>query len=317
MQYRRLGKAGIEVSAIALGSWLTYGTVTDEKIATDCVHAAFDAGINHFDCANAYGNEPHGAERFLGKALKPYSRSEYVLTTKAFWPVGPRPNQRGLSRKHIFHEVEASLQALQTDYVDIFYCHRADPDTEVEETLRAIDDLVHQGKVLYGGISEWQPQQISEALLVQDRLHLNPLRASQPLYNLLNRYIEPGILPLCEAAGMGLVVFSPLAQGLLTGKYRKGQAAPSGTRAGESRVNSSMQRLMSDENLTRVEKLADIAQELDMTLSQLSLSWVLRHPAISSALIGASKPEQIQENVQALEVKLDQSVLERIDKILA
>lgn len=317
MEYRRLGRAGIQVSAIALGSWLTYGTVTEQETAKACVHEAFEQGINHFDCANVYGSEPHAAERFLAEALAPYRRSEYVLTTKAYWPISPKPNQGGLSRKHIFDQVETSLKALNTDYVDIFYCHRADPNTEMEETLRAIDDLVRQGKVLYGGISEWQPAQIAEALTVQEALKLNPLRASQPVYNLLNRYIEAGVLPVCESAGIGLVVFSPLAQGLLTGKYRKGQAVPEGSRASVAKVSGSMQRLMNDETLDTIEKLLTVAQDLNISLSQLALAWILRQPAVSSALIGASKPEQIKENVKALDVKLSQETLDRTETILA
>ena len=317
MEYRRLGRSGIQVSAIALGSWLTYGTVTQQETAKACIHEAFEQGINHFDCANVYGSEPHAAERFLADALAPYKRSEYVLTTKAYWPVSDKPNQGGLSRKHIFNQVEESLKALKTDYVDIFYCHRADPNTEVEETLRAIDDLVRQGKVLYGGISEWQPGQIAEALRVQERLQLNPLRASQPVYNLLNRYIEPGVLPICEQAGIGLVVFSPLGQGLLTGKYRKGQPIPEGSRASETRINGSLQRILNEERLEKVEQLLGVADDLDITMSQLALAWVLRQPAISSALIGASRPDQIKENVKAVEVKLSQETLDRIETILA
>jgi L-glyceraldehyde 3-phosphate reductase len=317
MQYRRLGRAGIQVSAIALGSWLTYGTVTEETTAIQCVQEAYELGINHFDCANVYGREPHAAEEFLAKALAPFPRHEYVLTTKAFWPVSDKPNQSGLSRKHLFHQVDESLRALKTDYVDIFYCHRFDPNTEVEETLRALDDLVQQGKILYAGISEWQPPEIMEAISVQERLQLRPLRASQPVYNLLNRYIEPGVLPLCEQAGMGLVVFSPLAQGLLTGKYRRGQAIPPGSRAADPAVKSSVERLLTDDRLAKVEQLAALAAELGLTLSQLALAWVLRQPAIASALIGASKPEQIRENVKAVEVTLTPEVLARIDAIVA
>ncbi len=317
MEYRRLGRAGIQVSAIALGSWLTYGTVTEQETAKACIREAFEVGINHFDCANAYGSEPHAAERFLAEALAPYDRSEYVLTSKAFWPVGPKPNQSGLSRKHLFDQVDKSLKALKTDYVDIFYCHRADPNTEIEETLRAIDDLVRQGKILYGGISEWQPQQIAEALLVEKRLGLNPIRASQPVYNLLNRYIESAVLPMSAQAGMGLVVFSPLAQGLLTGKYKKGQAVPSGSRAANERVSGSISRMLTEDNLDRVEQLSEVARDLGVTLSQLALAWVLRLPAISSALIGASRPEQIQENVKAVDVKLSEETLARIEAILA
>ncbi|MCY0878842.1 MAG: aldo/keto reductase family protein [Firmicutes bacterium] len=317
MQYRRLGRAGLQVSAIALGSWLTYGTVTEEDTALKCVQEAFELGINHFDCANVYGSEPHAAERFLAKALAPFPRHEYVLTTKAFWPVSDKPNQRGLSRKHLIHQVEESLRALNTDYVDIFYCHRFDSETDVEETLRTIDDLVQQGKVLYGGISEWQPQHIAEALAVQERLHLRPLRASQPVYNLLNRYIEAAVLPLCQQAGMGLVVFSPLAQGLLTGKYRRGEAAPPGSRAANPAVKSSVTRLLTEDRLAKVEQLAGVAQELGITLSQLALAWVLRQPAVSSALIGASRPEQIRENVKAVDVTLSEEILARIDAIVS
>lgn len=316
MKYRRLGKSGIEVSAIALGSWLTYGTVTEQKTAEDCVHQAYELGINHFDCANAYGHEPHAAERFLAGALAPYDRSSYVLTTKAFWPVGQHPNQGGLSRKHIFHQVDESLRALGTDYVDIFYCHRADPNTEVEETLRAIDDLVAQGKILYGGISEWEPQQIAALLRTEERLGLRKIRASQPVYNLFNRYIETAVLPMCEEAGIGLVVFSPLAQGLLTGKYRKGQPIPEGSRAATERVKGSISRMLDEERLDRVEQLSGLAAEFGISLSQLALAWILRKPQISSALIGASRPEQIVENVKACDVTLDQATLDRIDRIV-
>ena len=316
MQYRRLGRSGIQVSAIALGSWLTYGTVTEKDTAKACVHEAFEEGINHFDCANVYGSEPHAAERFLAEALSPYQRSDYVLTTKAFWPISGKPNQGGLSRKHLFDQIDQSLKALETDYVDIFYCHRADPHTEVEETLRAIDDLVRQGKVLYGGVSEWTPSQVTEALVVQDRLQLNKLRASQPMYNLFNRYIESGVLPICEEAGIGLVVFSPLAQGILTGKYQKGQPLPAGSRASQERINGSVQRMLTDDRLDKVEKLRNLARDLGISLSQLALAWVLRQPGIASALIGASRPEQIQENVKAAEVRLTQDTLDRIEAIL-
>lgn len=317
MKYRRLGRSGIQVSEIALGSWLTYGTATEKDTAVACIREAYDQGINHFDCANVYGSRPHAAEEFLSEALSSYRRSDYVLTTKAFWPISDKVNQGGLSRKHIFDQVDESLRALKTDYVDIFYCHRADPNTEVEETLRAIDDLVRQGKILYGGISEWQPNQIADALTVQERLQLNPLRASQPVYNLLNRYIEPGVLPVCEQGGIGLVVFSPLAQGVLTGKYRKGQSLPEGSRASNSSVNWSMQRALTDDTYEKVEQLIGVAEDLNISLGQLALAWVLRQPAIASALIGASRPEQIQENVKAVDVKLSQETLDRIETILS
>jgi len=317
MKYRRLGKAGIQVSEIALGSWLTYGTVTERENGIQCVRQAFEVGINHFDCANVYGHEPHAAEMFLKEALAPFKRDEYVLTTKAFWPVGDKPNQRGLSRKHLFEQIDQSLKALGTDYVDIFYCHRADPETDVEETLWALDDLVRQGKVLYTGISEWAPQQISEALAVQAARGFRPLRASQPVYNMFNRYIEAAVLPQCEQAGMGVVVFSPLAQGVLTGKYRRGEAPPPGSRAATEGVKHFVARFLTDEILAKVERLSGVARDLGITLSQLALAWVLRQPAISSALIGASRPEQILENVKAVDITLDADTLARIESILA
>lgn len=317
MNYRRLGRSGIKVSEIALGSWLTYGTVTEQQVGQECVRVAYELGINHFDCANVYGYRPHAAEEALAKALSPFPRSSYILTTKAFWPVGTGVNDRGLSRKHIMTEVETSLKALNTDYVDIFYCHRFDPETEVEETLRAIDDLTQQGKVLYGGVSEWSPDRITEALAVQDRLGLRKLRASQPVYNMLNRGIESAVLPICAQNGLGLVVFSPLAQGILTGKYKKGQPWPENSRASNREVNSWIARMVDDQTLDKVEALDRVARSLDLSLNQLALAWILRVPAISSALIGASRPDQVVENVKAVGVTLPQETLDRIDKILA
>ncbi len=316
MQYRRLGKAGIKVSEIALGSWLTYGTVTEQSVGEACVHKAYELGINHFDCANAYGSEPHAAERFLKDALAPFGRESYVLTSKAFWPVGPTPNAQGLSRKHLIHQVDESLRALGTDYLDIFYCHRYDPDTEIEEVLYTLDDLVRQGKILYPGISEWPVSKIAEAIQIVEKRGLHRIRASQPVYNLFNRYIEQGVLPLCEENGMGLVVFSPLAQGLLTGKYRRGQAFPEGSRAATPRVSGFITRMLEDKTYDRIEALQTVAKDVGMSLSQLALTWVLRQPGIASALIGASHPEQVAENVQAVGKTLSPEVLERIESIL-
>ncbi len=316
MKYRRLGKSGIKVSEIALGSWLTYGTVTEQDTAEACVHHAYELGINHFDCANVYGSAPHDAERFLGKALSSFSRDSYVLTTKAFWPAGPGVNDRGLSRKHLITQLDQSLQALGTDYVDIFYCHRYDPDTEMEEILSTIDDMVRQGKIRYGGVSEWPAEKIAEAVRVQSDLKLHPLRASQPVYNMFSRYIEQAVLPLCEENGLGVVVFSPIAQGLLTGKYRKGQAHPAGSRAMTKEVSNFITRYLTDEYLERVEALLVLSEELGISLSQLALAWVLRNPGISSALIGASRPEQITENVKAVDVRLTRETLTQIEEIL-
>lgn len=317
MEYRRLGKSGIKTSEIALGSWLTYGTVTEKEQSIACVEQAYDVGINHFDCANVYGSSPHAAEVVLGEALASYARDSYIVTTKAFWPVGSGVNDRGLSRKHIFSEVDKSLRALQVDYVDIFYCHRYDADTDLEETLRALDDLVAQGKVLYSGLSEWSADRIATGVRLQKELRLHKFAASQPIYNMFNRYIEPAIVPICDEAGIGQVVFSPLAQGVLTGKYKKGQPAPEGTRATNEKVQNFVKGYLNDNLLSKVERLADVAKEVDLSLAQLALAWVLRVPGVSAALIGASRPEQVVENAKASGVKLDEATLAKIEQILA
>lgn len=317
MEYRRLGKSGIKTSEIALGSWLTYGTVTEKERAIACVKQAYELGINHFDCANMYGAEPHAAEVVLGEALMPYRRDSYILTTKAYWPVGPGVNDRGLSRKHIVAEVEKSLQALDADYVDIFYCHRFDPDTDLEETLRAIDDLITQGKILYAGLSEWSADHIATGVQLQREFQLHKFVASQPVYNLFQRYIEPAVVPICDDAGIGQVVFSPLAQGVLTGKYKKGVPAPGGSRATTEKVNQFIKGYLNDDLLGKVENLSHLATELDLSVAQLALAWILRLPSISAALIGATKPEQVVENAKASGVKLSEETLKQIDKILA
>lgn len=316
MEYRRIGKSGLKTSEIALGSWLTYGTVTEREQAVACIRQAFEVGINHFDCANVYGSAPHAAETFLGEALAPYRRDSYILTTKAFWPTGDGPNDRGLSRKHILSQVEQSLRALKADYVDIFYCHRYDPDTDLEETLRALDDLVAQGKVLYAGLSEWSADRIAAGVHLQKELGLRKFAASQPIYNMFNRYIEPAVVPICEQAGIGQVVFSPLAQGVLTGKYKKGQPAPTGTRATTEGVNRFIQGMLRDDVLDKVDRLGHIARELDLSVAQLALAWTLRLPGVSAALVGASRPEQVTENVRGSGVKLGEDVLQRIEEIL-
>jgi L-glyceraldehyde 3-phosphate reductase len=316
MEYRRIGRSGVKVSELALGSWLTYGTVTEKENALGCVKQAYELGINHFDCANVYGSVPHAAEEFLAEALAPFSRGSYVLTTKAFWPVGPGINDRGLSRKHIFAEIDKSLKALNTDYVDIFYCHRYDPNTDLEETLRALHDLVVSGKALYIGFSEWTVAQIAQALQIQKELGLHKFVISQPEYSLFNRYIEPGVLPLCEVNGIGQAVWSPLAQGILTGKYKKGQTPPAGTRAAAEKTQRPMQRYLKEEYLTKAEQLEGIAKEIGLSLPQLALAWVLRQPNLSSAIIGASRPDQVVENVKASGVTLDDEVLQKIEEVL-
>lgn len=317
MEFRRLGKSGLKTSEIALGSWLTYGTVTERQQSIACVKEAYELGVNHFDCANMYGATPHAAEEVLSEALAPYARDSYIVTTKAFWPVGKGPNDRGLSRKHLFSEIDKSLRALKVDYVDIFYCHRYDPETDLEETLRALDDLVAQGKVLYAGLSEWSADRIAAGVRLQKELHLRKFAASQPIYNMFNRYIEPAVVPICDEAGIGQVVFSPLAQGVLTGKYKKGQAAPAGSRAATEGVSNAIKGLLQDKLFDKVEQLTGVAKELDLSIAQLALAWVLRVPGVSAALIGASRPEQVVENVKASGVKLDEVTLAKIEEILA
>jgi voltage-dependent potassium channel beta subunit len=313
MEYRRLGKTGLKVSEISLGSWLTYGGYVEEQNAVASIDKAFDLGINFIDTANVYVRGE--AEIVVGKALKNYSRDSYVLATKVFWPMGDGPNDRGLSRKHVIEQCNASLKRLNTDYVDIYYCHRYDPETPLEETLRALDDLVRQGKVLYVGVSEWTAEQISEAVHLADKRLLDRIVVNQPQYSMLNRYIEKEVLPVSEKHGIGQVVFSPLAQGVLTGKYQKGAEAPAGSRATQKNLGS-LFGLLNDENLDKVENLKGVAAENNLSLSQLALAWILRQPGVASALVGASRPEQLEENVKAAGVKLSQDTINQIEDIL-
>ncbi|KUP25714.1 aldo/keto reductase family protein [Paenibacillus sp. DMB5] len=315
MKYRRLGNTGLKVSEIGLGSWLTYGTAAEQKAADECVAAAFECGINFFDTANAY-NRGEG-EKAIGAALRPYKRSDYVLSTKVFFPMGDGVNDRGLSRKHIMEQCEASLRRLGTDYIDVYFCHRFDQDTPVEETLRALDDLTAQGKILYAAVSEWSAAQIAAASGISRRLNLRPLASNQPIYNMFERYIEQEVLEASREAGLGQVVFSPLAQGILTGKYKPGQQAPAGTRGADDSVNGVIRSYLRDDVLGVVAQLDEVAAGLGVKLSQLALAWVLRQPGVSSALIGASKPAQVQENAQAVDIVLQPDTLETIDRILS
>lgn len=312
MEYRRLGRSGLKVSEISLGSWLTYGGYVAAEQAIKTIHKAYDLGINFFDTANVY---MHGeAEKIVGRAIQAFPRESYVLATKVFWPMGDGPNDRGLSRKHIIEQANASLKRLGVDYVDIYYCHRYDPETPLEETLRALDDLVRQGKVLYIGVSEWTAEQITEAVHLADKKLLDRIVVNQPQYSMLVRHIEKEIIPVCEKHGIGQVVWSPLAQGVLTGKYKKGAKPPEGSRAATE--NKSIQSLLTDENLDKVEKLKGIADELGLSLAQLALAWILRQQNVASALVGASRPEQIEENAKASGIKLDDEVLAKIENIL-
>ena len=316
MIYRRLGLTGLKLSEIALGSWLTYGGAVGEETTAACVRAALDQGINYFDCANAYAHG--GAEEALGKALQGVPRADYVLATKAYWPQSDRPNDRGLSRKHLFDQVDKSLRRLRTDFVDIFYCHRYDSETRLEETLRALDDLVTQGKVLYYGISEWSAAQIADGVHTARALSLDPSAVDQPEYSLLERKIEPEILPLCAREGLGVAVFSPLAQGLLTGKYRAGAAAPAGSRGAHPQAGRSMQGSLHDEAvMRRVEALRAVADQAGIPLPRMALAWILRRPEVTCAIVGASRPEQVADNAAASGVHLDEDTLQAIEAVSA
>jgi aryl-alcohol dehydrogenase-like predicted oxidoreductase len=313
MEYRRLGASGMQVSTISLGSWLTYGQ-DNADTGIRCVHRAYELGINFFDTANGY--QGGDAERVYGEALRDYPRDTYVLATKVFFPVRQGPNGGGLSRKHIMEQCEASLKRLGLDYIDLYQCHRYDVNTPLEETLRALDDLVTQGKILYAGMSEWSAVQIDDAAHIARALNLDPIRSNQPVYNMLNRYIEPEIIPVCEREGIGQVVFSPLAQGVLTGKYKPGEQPAQGTRAADPSQNMFMGDVMQDKTLEAVQRLKDVASEAGYSLPQLALAWVLRQPNVSSAIIGASRPEQVEENAKAADIQLDDVILRRIDEVL-
>ncbi len=316
VEYRKLGRSGLRVSTIALGSWLTFGQTVSDDTAFECVRTAYDLGVNYFDTADVY--QGGKAEDALAKALKGIPRTSYVLATKAFWPSGQGPNDRGLSRKHLFESVHQSLRRLGTDYVDLFFCHRFDPETPVEETLRALDDLVRQGKILYPAVSEWSAAQMERALGIADARGFDRIVSDQPLYNMFDRGIEREILPLAEREGIGLVVFSPLAQGLLTGKYRVGEAPKAGYRGADPRLGAFMKRRLEDEAVLRqVETLDGLAREAGMPLAHLALAWVLRQPAVASAITGATRAEQVRQNVGAADVRLDPDLLARVEAVLS
>lgn len=314
MKYRNLGKWGLKVSEVALGSWVTDLAGTDaEALAKKTVNAAFDNGVNFFDCADAYSGG--AAERFFGKVLSEHARNEYVISTKVFFPMAPGANDWGLSRKHIIEQLDRSLKNLQVDYIDMYFCHRFDPTTPIEETLQTLSDMVQAGKILYYGVSEWSPVQITEALSVIKENRLRPMNVLQPQYNMMDRYIEDEIMGIAEKNGLGIVPFSPLAQGLLTGKYRKNQPIPEGSRA-TWQADRQINNLLTESNLDKVEKLLPVAEELGVSLSVLALAWILRKKQISSVITGASKPEQLLNNVKASGLTLSEDVIRRIDEIL-
>jgi hypothetical protein len=303
------------VSEITYGNWLTHGSQVESDAAIKCVRTALDLGITTLDTADMYAGTR--AETVLGKALKGVRRESYELLTKAYWPTGTGKNDRGLSRKHIMESCNASLKRLKTDYVDLYQAHRFDVETPLEETLGAFDDLIRSGKVLYIGFSEWNAQQIAAALKIQDEKGYYRFISSQPQYSMLWRVIESKVIPLSQKEGIGQIVWSPIGQGVLTGKYLPGKKAPAGSRATDKKGGANMiSRFMNDEVLTAVQKLIPIAKKLDLTPAQLAIAWVLQNPNVSSAIIGATKPSQIKENVKASGIKLDTSVMQEIDKAI-
>jgi aryl-alcohol dehydrogenase-like predicted oxidoreductase len=314
VQYRHLGRAGVRLSAIGLGSWLTYGNQVDRETSAATIRRAFELGVNFFDTADIY--HVGAGETELGLALEGLERSDYVLATKVFWPMSDNTNNRGLSRKHIMESIDSSLRRLRTDYVDIYQCHRYDDATPLDETLRALDDLVTAGKVLYTGISEWKPAQVAAALAYADEHELDRIVSSQPQYNMLWRVIEKELIPLCEKEGVGQVVWSPLAQGVLSGKYLPGQPLPADSRAADERASGPIQGYLEEKNLAAVQRLRPIADAAGLTMAQMALAWVLRQPNVTSAIIGATRPAQVEENVRAAEVSLESATLSAIDEAL-
>ncbi|WP_024368495.1 aldo/keto reductase family protein [Arthrobacter sp. TB 26] len=312
MEFRYLGNSGFKISEITFGNWLTHGSQVENEVATQCVRAALDAGISTFDTADVYANT--AAETVLGKALQDERRESLEIFTKVFGPTGPKGhNDLGLSRKHIMEAINGSLTRLQTDYVDLYQAHRYDYETPLEETMQAFADIVRQGKALYIGVSEWTASQIREGHALAKELGFQ-LISNQPQYSMLWRVIEAEVIPTSEELGLSQIVWSPMAQGVLSGKYHPGKPAPEGSRATDSKGGSKMiERWMSNEVLTGVQQLKPIADEAGLTMAQLSIAWVLQNKNVASAIMGASRPEQIEKNVAAAGVKLDTGIMEKID----
>jgi voltage-dependent potassium channel beta subunit len=312
MEYRQLGRSGLRVSEISLGSWLTFGSSVDAPRSAQLIQRAYDLGVNLFDTADAYARG--GAEEVLGQAIRGIPRHHLVIATKCFFPMSDRPNDRGLSRKHVVESVEASLRRLGTDYIDLQQCHRSDPSTPMEETVRAFEDLIRQGKLLYWGVSEWRAAEIVDACRTAERWHAYRPVSSQPQYSILRRGIEREVLPVCQREGLGQVVWSPLAQGVLTGKYAGGQRPP-GSRATDEERGRFMSDFLKGDALSRVEQLRPIAGDLGLSMAQLALAWCLRGPAVSSVIVGATRAEQLEENVKAAGRRLPAEALARIDEL--
>jgi aryl-alcohol dehydrogenase-like predicted oxidoreductase len=315
VEFRYLGASGLRISEIVYGNWLTHGSQVENDTAIACVRAALDAGITTFDTADAYANG--AAETVLGEALAGQRRESLEIFTKVYWPTGPKgPNDSGLSRKHILESIDASLRRLRTDHVDLYQAHRFDVSTPLEETMRAFADVVRAGKAFYIGVSEWTADQIRAGQALARELGI-PLVSSQPQYSMLWRVIEAEVVPASVELGLSQIVWSPVAQGVLTGKYQPGQAPPAGSRATDDKGGAqSISRMMDDDVLTRVQDLLPIAEGLGLTPAQLAVAWVLQNDNVAGAIIGASRPEQVVENVAAAGVRLDDDVLKRIDDVL-
>lgn len=317
MEFRYLGNSGLQISEITYGNWLTHGSQVENDVATECVHAALDAGISTFDTADVYANGR--AEEVLGAALKGHRRESLEIFTKVYWPIGPAPlgrNDTGLSRKHMMEAIDGSLRRLGTDYVDLYQAHRYDTFTPLEETMQAFADIVRAGKALYIGVSEWTPEQIRNAHGLARQLGVS-LISSQPQYSMLWRIIEPEVVPTCRELGLSQIVWSPMAQGVLSGKYLPGRPPPAGSRATDEKGGANfIKRFMTDDVLGRVQQLAPIAAELELTTAQLAIAWVLQNDNVAAALVGASRPEQVAENVKASGVRIPDELLARIDAVL-
>ncbi|MBN9740737.1 MULTISPECIES: aldo/keto reductase family protein [Amycolatopsis] len=315
MEFRRLGRSGLNISEISYGNWLTHGSQVEEDQAQACIKAALDAGITTFDTADVYANT--AAESVLGRGLKGQRRESLEIFTKVFWPTGPKgPNDKGLSRKHILESANASLKRLGTDYVDLYQAHRFDRTVPLEETMQAFADLVRQGKALYIGVSEWNAEQISRGAALARELKI-PFVSNQPQYSMLWRVIESQVVPASEREGLSQIVWSPVAQGVLTGKYKVGQPLPAGSRATDENGGANMvKRFLDEKTLAAVAKLEPLAADAGLSMAQLAVAWVLQNPNVASAIIGASRPEQVHDNVKAAGVKLEPELLTAIDEAL-
>jgi aryl-alcohol dehydrogenase-like predicted oxidoreductase len=315
MEFRHLGRSGLKISSITYGNWLTHGSQVENDVATQCVRAALESGITSFDTADVYANG--AAETVLGEALKGERRESLEIFTKVYWPTGPKGhNDVGLSRKHIAESINLSLTRLQTDYVDLYQAHRFDPQTPLEETMQAFAQIIGQGKALYIGVSEWTAEQIRAGHALAVDLGIQ-LISSQPQYSMLWRVIEEEVVPTSRELGVSQIVWSPIAQGVLSGKYKPGEALPAGSRATDEKGGAdTIKRFITDDVLTRVQALRPIADELDLTMAQLAIAWVLTNDNVAAALVGASRPEQVRDNVKAAGVTLPQDVLTRIDEAL-